>query len=106
MTNDLGMPSKFSNASPIPTPKAQLVELRKILLDERGSDVVKKVIDIALDDEHPAQSAALKMCMDRLLPMAEFEKNGQGARPTVTINISGLKDEKVVVEANDVSESE
>jgi hypothetical protein len=44
--------------------------------------------------------------MDRLLPMAEFEKNGQGARPTVTINISGLKDEKVVVEANDVSESE
>jgi hypothetical protein len=77
---------------PVDPPKSQMIELRKLILNTRGDEVVKKLLDIALDDEHPGQTAALKMCMDRLLPMAEFEKLGSGGRPTVTINISGIND--------------
>jgi len=47
------------------------------------------VIDIALDDNHPSQMAALKMCMDRALPMSVFEKTS-AQRSAVNITISGI----------------
>lgn len=96
--NAFGLVSKTSNMPVSEPPKKQLIELRKLLLDERADEVVRKVVNIALDDEHPVQAAALKMCMDRLLPMSEFEKAGGGSRPTITINIGGVNDEPEVVE--------
>jgi hypothetical protein len=96
--NAFGLATKTSeHVEPLPASR-QLIDLRKILLNEKGSDVVKKVIDIALNDEHPVQGAALKMCFDRLLPISEFEKNSGGSRPVVTINISGMKDEPIVID--------
>ena len=89
-TNSFGLTTKTSETTPALPAKKQLFELRKLLLDEKAEEVVKKVIEIALSDEHPVQSAALKMCMDRLLPVSEFEKAGGGTRPTVNINITGL----------------
>jgi hypothetical protein len=49
------------------------------------------MISIALDDNHPGQMAAIKMSIDRMLPVSSFEaaKNG-GASPTISINITGL----------------
>lgn len=64
-------------------------ELKQMLLEGKGPQVVQKVIDIALDDNHPGQMAALKMCMDRALPMSVFEKTA-AQRSAVTINITGL----------------
>jgi hypothetical protein len=96
--NVFGMPTKTSEHTPPPPAKTQMIELRKLLLSERGDAVVKKVIDIALDDEHPVQGAALKMCMDRLLPMTEFEKAQAGGRPAITINISGISDAPTIIE--------
>ncbi len=42
-----------------------------------------------LNDEHPAQLAAIKLCMDRMLPVSMFEKEGK-TRSAVTINITGI----------------
>lgn len=64
-------------------------ELKRMLIEGKGERVVQKVIDIALDDNHPSQMAALKMCMDRALPMSVFEKTS-AQRSAVTINITGL----------------
>lgn len=54
-----------------------------------GKDVAEKVIQIALTDNHPGQMAAIKMCMDRSLPISMFEKSNT-QRSAVTINITGL----------------
>ena len=90
--NAFGMTTTAKPILPVDPPKAQLVELRKLILAERGDDVVKKVLEIALDDNHPVQGAALKMAMDRLLPMSEFEKATAGGRGAITINITGVTD--------------
>ena len=42
-----------------------------------------------MNDEHPAQLAAIKLCMDRMLPVSMFEKEGK-QRNAVTINITGI----------------
>ena len=53
--------------------------------------VINKVIAIALEDGHPVQSAALKMCMDRVLPVSYFDKkNDAGGRNQVSITITGV----------------
>ena len=39
----------------------------------------------------PVQSAALKMCMDRVLPISYFDKkNDAGGRNAVSITITGV----------------
>jgi hypothetical protein len=42
-----------------------------------------------MNDEHPAQAAMLKLCMDRMLPVSLFEKEGK-QRSAVNITISGI----------------
>jgi hypothetical protein len=56
------------------------------------------VIEIALNDEHPHQLVALKMCLDRTLPVSLFEKD-KSQRSAVTINITGLGQEPIVVDS-------
>ncbi len=68
-----------------------------------GKDVAQKVIEIALNDEHPHQLVALKMCLDRTLPVSMFEKD-KSQRSAVTINITGLGEEPTIVDVNDVSD--
>lgn len=60
-----------------------------MLVESKGEAVVKKIIDIALDDDHPQQMAALKMCMERALPVSLFEKTS-AQRSAVNITISGI----------------
>jgi hypothetical protein len=71
----------------------QRVELfkKKLLTDENGNAVIQKVMAVALDDEHPGQMAALKMCLDRMLPLGLFEeKKNPTDRPAISINITGI----------------
>lgn len=78
--------------------KKRVQEFKNMLLRATtGESVIRKVIDVARNDGHPGQMAALKMCMDRLLPVSVFEDAGVGARPAITINIVGLN-EPVVIE--------
>jgi len=78
-------------------------ELKELMLKSGGRAVAQKVIDIALDDTHPGQMAALKMCMDRTLPISMFEKE-KSQRSAVTINITGIGEATVVEDVIDVDD--
>ena len=71
------------------TDHQKINELKKMLLDDAGQLVVKKAIEIAMNDDHPAQASMIKLCMDRTLPVSLFEKDRQ-QRSAVTINITGI----------------
>lgn len=73
-----------------PGEAARIQELKARLLATTGDRVINKVVEIAMTDGHPVQSAALKMCMDRVLPVSLFEKDARGGKSAVTINITGL----------------
>jgi hypothetical protein len=66
--------------------------------------VAEKVIEIALNDDHPGQMAALKMCIDRTLPVSMFEKD-KSQRNAITISITGLGVvEPTVIDQEDITD--
>ena len=73
----------------------RIQEFKARLLSSSGTKIIDTVIRKALDDNDKDQIAALKMCMDRLLPTSLFEKDAKGQRNAVTINITGLGETKV-----------
>jgi hypothetical protein len=77
----------------------RLKELKGLLISSRGKDVVEKALEIAMNDDHPAQAAMIKLCMDRTLPVSFFERDKQ-QRSAVTINITGLGSEPTVIEGD------
>ena len=85
------------------TDNQKIRELKQILLNEDGQSIVRKAIEIALNDGHPSQAAMIKLCMDRTLPVSLFEKDKQ-QRSAVTINITGLGAvvEPATIDAEDV----
>jgi hypothetical protein len=85
------------------TDHQRIKELKELMIRSGGKDVAEKVIQIALNDEHPGQMAALKMCMDRTLPVSMFEKD-KSQRSAVTINITGLGDAPTILEAQEVTD--
>lgn len=70
--------------------KKRMQEFKNQLLTEHNvTSVTRKVLAIALDDEHPGQMAALKMCWDRQMPVSIFEENdGKAGVTTVIIDRS------------------
>ena len=84
--------ARYADSSPALLPKTELQrvkELKELLINSAGSNVVHKAVEIAMNDEHPAQMAAIKLCMDRMLPGSLFEKEGK-QRSAVNITISGI----------------
>jgi hypothetical protein len=73
----------------------RIQEFKARLLSSSGTKIIDTVIRKALDDDDKDQIAALKMCMDRLLPTSLFEKDAKGQRNAVTINITGLGETKI-----------
>jgi hypothetical protein len=67
----------------------KIMELKRLLIDGAGRDVVGKALQIAMNDDHPAQAAMIKLCLDRMLPVSLFEK-GVAAKSAVTISITGI----------------
>jgi len=92
---------KKGNRNALGRPKgdaARINELKARLLATSGDKVISKVIQIALEDGHPVQSAALKMCMDRVLPVSYFDKkNDTGGRNAVSITITGIGGDTTIV---------
>ena len=92
---------RFADNPPAILPKTdhqRLKELKELMIRSGGKDVAQKVIEIALNDDHPHQLVALKMCLDRTLPVSLFEKD-KSQRSAVTINITGLGQEPLVVDS-------
>ena len=105
--------AKYADAKPLAmlpkTENQRVKELKELLINSAGSNVVYKAVEIAMNDEHPAQMAALKLCMDRMLPVSLFEKEGK-QRSAVNITISGIGGvtigENPVIDAEDIESKE
>ena len=98
---------RFADNPPAILPKTdhqRLKELKELMIRSGGKDVAQKVIEIALNDDHPHQLVALKMCLDRTLPVSLFEKD-KSQRSAVTISITGLG-EPTIIEANNAEDVE
>lgn len=95
---------------PIGRPKndtGRIAEFKQRLLGTSGSAVIEKIIEIGQTDGHPGQMAALKMAVDRILPLSLFEKDSKGQRNAIQINITGIGEAKIettddVVDAEEV----
>ena len=99
---------RFADNPPAVLPKTdhqRLKELKELMIRSGGKDVAQKVIEIALNDEHPHQLVALKMCLDRTLPVSMFEKD-KSQRSAVTINITGLGGEPTIIDTNPAEDVE
>ena len=86
------------------TDSQRIKDLKDMLIRSSGKDVVQKMIDIAMNDNHPAQMAAIKMCVDRTLPISMFDKD-KGQRSAVNITITGIGGVKIgdnTIDAEDV----
>lgn len=85
-----------------PGDAARINEFKARLLATSGDAVITKIINIAQDDEHPGQMAALKMCMDRVLPLSYFEKDkATNGRSAVSITITGIGGDTKIVGGED-----
>jgi hypothetical protein len=71
---------------------ARLQEFKERLLATGGSRILDKMVEIAMTDGHPGQMAAMKLAVDRILPVSMFDaaKNAGGNMPQISINITGL----------------
>ena len=73
----------------------------RMLASPKSSKVLEAIFDAALDNEHKNQAAAWKLVIDRIAPVAAFEKDviKNGGSNSISINISGVPSVKV---GNDV----
>ena len=85
----------------------------RMLASPKSARVLEKVFEIALDDEHTGQMAAMKLVLDRIVPASSFDtaKGNNGGAPQISINITGLgapavQAEEVVYDITDVEEKD
>lgn len=70
-----------------PGEAARIKEFYARLLSTSGDKVIETVLRKAMDDQDKDQVACLKMCIDRLLPLSYFEKQGQGRSNSIQVQI-------------------
>ena len=84
---------------------ARIAEFKARLLGTAGDKIIRTLIEKALDPDDKDQIAALKMCVDRVLPLSAFDASKQsGGTPQISINITGLTgsvDSTPVIEMDD-----
>ena len=75
----------------------------RMLASPKSAKVLEKVFQIALNDEHTGQMAAMKLVLDRIVPASAFDtaKGNSGSTPQISINITGLT--APTVEAEEVT---
>ena len=70
---------------------ARINEFKARLLGTSGDKIIETLIHKALDPNDKDQIAALKMCVDRVLPLSMFDAAKQsGQTPQISINITSL----------------
>ena len=105
MREDGTMAPKRALGTPIGNKQRMQEFKNKLLTEENGNKVLMKVLEVAMDDENPGQMAALKLCMDRMLPTSMFdEAKAASDRPNIQINITGIGESVSV--SNDPIEGE
>ena len=70
---------------------ARINEFKARLLGTSGDKIIETLIHKALDPNDKDQIAALKMCVDRVLPLSMFDAaKNSGQTPQISINITSL----------------
>ena len=80
----------------------------RMLASPKSSKVLDAIFDAALDNEHKHQASAWKLVMDRVAPIAAFEKEvikGNG-KSSIQINITGVGSPVLTQEAQDQEDLE
>ena len=64
----------------------------RMLASPKSRKVLDTIFEAAMDNDHKNQAAAWKLVMDRILPVAAFEKDivKDGGRNAIQINITGV----------------
>jgi hypothetical protein len=64
----------------------------RMLASPKSKRVLETIFDAALDHDHKNQAAAWKLVMDRIAPVAAFEKEivQNGGKSAIQINITGV----------------
>lgn len=64
----------------------------RMLASPKSAKVLDAIFDAALDNEHKNQASAWKLVMDRVAPVAAFEKEiiKGGGKSSIQINITGV----------------
>lgn len=93
-TADVGGKANAGAPLPVMTKAEQTRKLHEMkarfLNSKRLEPLVTKMFDIAMDDEHQGQMAAIKLIADRILPATGFT-NDSNKSSAVQINITGLQ---------------
>lgn len=81
----------------------RIQEFKARLLGSSGEKIINTLIAKALDVNDKDNMAAIKMCVDRILPMSSFDSvKAGGGTPQVTINITSLSDATKVYNTDNV----
>ena len=84
---------------------ARINEFKARLLGTSGDKIIETLIHKALDPNDKDQIAALKMCVDRVLPLSMFDAaKNSGSVPQISINITGLTSPAVDADVVDMGE--
>jgi len=69
----------------------------RMLASPKSKRVLDTIFDAALDHDHKNQAAAWKLVMDRILPVAAFEKDvvQNSGKSAIQINITGVGNTEV-----------
>ena len=102
-SNPVGRPKKSSVSSKkkggrkaVGRPKGDAAIINeykaRMLNSPRSRAVMDAIFEAATDPDHKNQAAAWKLVMDRILPVAAFEKDviQNGGRNAIQINITGV----------------
>lgn len=93
----LGRPSNAERqralSKPGPKPKSmkeKMASIQSSLVLTSGRSIVNKIVQIALDDNHPSQAMMLKVLAERIIPASAFDPNaGQNGARAIEISITG-----------------
>ena len=87
---------KAGNRGQVGRPKGDAAVINeykaRMLASPKSRKVLDTIFDAALNDDHKNQAAAWKLVMDRILPVAAFEKDvvKGGGKNAISINITGV----------------
>jgi|TARA_B110000238_G_scaffold114500_1_gene124255 hypothetical protein len=80
----------------------------RMLASPKSAKVLEAIFDAALDNDHKNQASAWKLVMDRVAPVAAFEKEiiKGGGKSAIQINITGVGQTDISSQPDDAQEGE
>ena len=80
----------------------------RMLASPKSAKVLEAIFNAALNDDHKNQASAWKLVMDRVAPVAAFEKDitKGSAKSAIQINITGVGQPEVSGTSEDITDAD